>query len=94
MKGSEKQIAWANDILANINKIYAEAENFPAPENVKKALAAQKEAINAAEFAGDIIDLFGSINFNGEVPHDLPFIVSVFRVRVPSTEGQKKILMK
>lgn len=94
MKGSEKQISWANDILANINKTYADAENFPASESTKKVLAAQKQAINAAEYAGDIIDLFGKINFTGDVRHDLPFIVAVFRVVKPNTEGQKKILMK
>lgn len=53
-----------------------------------------RASINAAEYAGDIIHLFGHIHFNGDVKHDLPYIVSQFKIVAPTTEGEKKILMK
>ncbi len=94
MKGSEKQITWANEILKNINKTYDAAAKMPAPDSVRKVMAAQKASINSAEHAGDIISLFGKINFKGDVREDLPWILAVFKTTVPMTTGQEKILMK
>ena len=94
MKGSEKQIAWATEILENINKAFDASEALPASPAHRERLNAMRASINAAEYAGDIIHLFGHIHFNGDVKHDLPFIVSPFKIAVPSTEGEKKILMK
>ena len=76
MKGSVKQIAWATDILENINNAFEAAEAFPASPAHRERLNAMRASINAAEHAGDIIHLFGHIHFNGDVKHDLPFIVS------------------
>ena len=94
MKGSVKQIAWATDILENINKAFEAAEAFPASPAHRERLNAMRASINAAEYAGDIIHLFGHIHFNGDVKHDLPYIVSQFKIVAPTTEGEKKILMK
>lgn len=94
MKGTDKQIAWATDILDNINKTFDAAESLPASPAIKDRMHAMRTSINAAEYAGDIIHLFGYIHFNGDVKHDLPFIISPFKIVSPSTEGEKKILMK
>ena len=94
MKGTEKQISWATKILDNINKTFELSKSFPASPAVKERMAAMLTAINSADYAGDLIHLFGDIQFNGDVKHDLPQIIAQFKVAAPATEGEKKILMK
>ncbi len=51
MKGTDKQIAWATDILDNINKTFDAAEFLPASPAIKDRMHAMRTSINAAEYA-------------------------------------------
>ena len=65
MKGTDKQIAWATTIQANVigsfEKFIEDIKVFNAPEEIKASNIAgcrdRIEAMNAAEYASDIIDL-------------------------------------
>ena len=50
MKGTDKQIAWATDILDNINKTFDAAEFLPASPAIKDRMHAMRTSINAAEY--------------------------------------------
>ena len=102
MKGTEKQIAWATDIRANViasfEKFIEDIKVFDAPEEIKTANIAgckeRIEALNNAEYAGDIIDLFKDIRFTGDNEKDFPKVMAVYNTTRPNTDGQKKILCK
>lgn len=102
MKGSAKQIAWAEEIRANVvssfDKFIEDIKAFDAPEEVKAANIAgcqeRIEALNAAEYAGDIIDLFKDIRFTGNVDVDFPKVMAVYRVTKANTPGEKEILRR
>lgn len=102
MKGTEKQIAWATDIQANViasfEKFIEDIKVFDAPEEIKAANIAgcqeRIEALTAAEYAGDIIDLFKDIRFTGDSAKDLPKVVAVYRVTKANTPGEKEILRR
>lgn len=94
MRGSEKQISWASEIVENLNKTFEATAKMPAPDRVRKQLETMQAAINSADYAGDIINLFKDIHFNGDVRHDLSCIMSVYKIAVPMTDGEKKILAK
>lgn len=79
MKGTEKQIAWAEDIRARLNSILNEtmdrinAEAAAHPEQADKAeqarvmVSGMAEKINGFDgYAGDLIDVFAEArNFRG-----------------------------
>jgi hypothetical protein len=102
MKGTDKQIAWATDIQANViasfEKFIEDIKVFDAPEEIKAAnIAGCKErivALNDTEYAGDIIDLFKDIRFTGDSEKDFPKVMAVYNTTCPNTDGQKKILCK
>lgn len=92
MKGTEKQIGWANEIMGRLNDILDQImANIPDRYNQqqKDAMTAMIEQmrgqINGAEYAGDVIDLFKGV----KTPEDL---MSMWRVALPNTAGQHKIL--
>ena len=64
MKGTEKQIAWANDIIDNIKEIFKAAEeaqpNHPMIEQVKELHSKIIENMNNM-YAGYIIDDFKNV---------------------------------
>lgn len=77
MRGSEKQIKWATEIRDNVIKTYTEAipiledlaPNLEAYEKVKQLLTARIELLKDENIhAGDIIDIFKDIRFNGDKP--------------------------
>lgn len=77
MKGSEKQIKWAEDIKANIIRVYegakaANAGNAAAAEQFDAAI----DKINSIEDAGLIIDLYHLAKFNGDLQHDFAQIAA------------------
>lgn len=102
MKGTDKQIAWATDIQANFiasfEKFIEDIQSADVSKEIKAANIAgckeRIEALNAAEYAGDIIDLFKDIRFTGDVEKDFPKVVAVYNTTRPNTDGQKKILCK
>lgn len=100
LKGSEKQIAWAQEIKHNIKKAFDGATaHFDGLQDARaeeaKALVQGKwERLNNAKYAGDIIDLFGHIHFSGDAAQDFGKICAVYKTSAPQTEGQKEILGK
>lgn len=102
MKGSAKQIAWAEEIRANVvssfEKFIEDIKAFDAPEEIKVANIAgcreRIEALTSAEYAGDIIDLFKDIRFTGNVEVDFPKVMAVYRVTKANTPGEKEILRR
>lgn len=103
MLGSEKQVKWATEIRNNIiNTLKAVIADF-APmadtnEMVRNNIAdvqARIDLLTADNIhAGDIIDLFKGIRFSGDHTKDFEGIISVYRVAVPNTDGQRTILMR
>lgn len=59
MKGSEKQIAWATEIMNKVNPVM-DWTIANAPENLKSRFTAIKETVNNA-YAGKIIDCFADV---------------------------------
>jgi hypothetical protein len=103
MRGSEKQIKWASEISENIihtmeNVIAAIKADPQFDPQIHTRNIAECEtvikAVKSCEYAGDIIDCFKDIHFKGDVYEDFGEIRAVYRVTVPTTEGQKKLLMK
>lgn len=103
MKGSEKQITWAASILETVNSIFDDmAAMFKAdpkaPQSAKdtalKNLEAQRERVNSAECASDIISLFRDIERTDNPMDGASALCAVYRVRLPETDGQRKILGK
>lgn len=95
MKGSEKQIAWATEIRENIIHAFESSKSgIPAGHPVLAKIDGMIQRLNAAEYAGDIIDLFKDIQFNGDPRHDVPWIMAMYKVCPGMTDGQKAILGK
>ena len=102
MKGSEKQVRWAeeirNNVVSSFEKFIEDIKAFDAPEEIKAANIAgckeRIEALNDAEYAGDIIDLFKDIRFAGSNETDFPKVMAIYNTTRPNTDGQKKILCK
>lgn len=100
MKGSVKQIAWAEKIQQNvINTLTAALADMAAadaPKEIKeeniREFTKRLEAIKAAEYAGDVIDLFKDVCFYGDVQKDFPQVLAVYQSIVPHPERQRTIL--
>lgn len=101
MKGTEKQIKWASEILGNINKTFDTYKSLCPANCPTKAVAdaqiaqisAKQSLLNAEDaYAGDIIDLFKGIRFTGDWRKDFPEVLSVYRVSNPSTVTAKQLL--
>lgn len=102
MKGTAKQITWAEEIrhnvLASFGKAIEDIKNSDAPEEIKTANIAgcvkRVDALTAAEYAGDVINLFKDIRFTGDNATDFPKVMAVYRVTRPNTPGERAILCK
>lgn len=103
MKGTEKQITWAANILETVNAIFDDmAAMFNADPNAPQAakdaalknLEAQRERVNSAEDAGDIIALFRDVKRTDNPMDGASALCAVFRITSPYTDGQRKILGK
>lgn len=103
MKGTEKQIKWAEEIRANIIKTLERAlcdlknelpENDPQLAQILKVWDARIAALNTCEYADDIIELFKGVKFTGDYTVDSQKLMPVYRVSVGYTEGQKKLLCR
>jgi len=98
MKGTDKQVAWAQEIRQNViailNKTIEDIKAMNAPEASANKLIGEINdkiaALNEAEYAGDIIDLFKGIRADS-TPQK---VFAVYNTRTPMTEGQKAILCK
>ena len=92
MKGSEKQINWANEIIERLDSVMDSIiANIPSNYNdqqkamMTNVIEGMRSNIHSADYAGDIIDLFKNV----KTPQDL---MGMWRVTVPNTPGQHKIL--
>ena len=92
MKGSEKQINWANEIIERLDSVMDSIiANIPSNYNdqqkamMTNVIEGMRGNIHSADYAGDIIDLFKDV----KTPQDL---MGMWRVTVPNTPGQHKIL--
>ena len=92
MKGSEKQINWANEIIERLDSVMDSIiANIPSNYNdqqkamMTNIIEGMRGNIHSADYAGDIIDLFKDV----KTPEDL---MGMWRVTVPNTPGQHKIL--
>ena len=100
MRGSEKQLKWANDIIRNIRAAWEVAKNDEKSKAMPGYAAgvalweARIDRLKNADYAGDIIDLFKDIWFTDDQWHNMCDIISVYNIKRPYTEGQSKILGK
>ena len=92
MKGSEKQISWSNEIITRLDSVMDQiVANIPdrytqeQKAMMTNMLEGVRSSIHGAEYAGDVIDLFKDV----KTPEDL---MGMWRVTVPNTPGQHKIL--
>lgn len=72
MKGTEKQIAWAEDLkekaIAALEWM-RENPSDPGKENIEmwnKGIDFQVDRINSVEYAGKLIDILRFVNFNND----------------------------
>lgn len=93
MKGTEKQIQWARELQARVvstfERLKAERADQPAEVEYAKRMIA---AINGAEYAGSVINLFKSYKPNGDMQHDVMALAAIYRVAVPNSDDERKIL--
>ena len=102
MKGSEKQVAWAEESRNTVISIFrgaaAEIEKQETNQDLKEkniaAIEMRISAIQSADYAGDIINLFKGIHNTGDVARDFSKLLAIYRVNVPCTAGEQKILCK
>ena len=86
MKGTEKQIAWAEEIKARtiktIDAAIAHLEGMSAPAEKKAAAIAELnrrlDVVSRMQYAGDMIDGFKNVG-GDDLNHDLSVINAAFK---------------
>ena len=101
MKGTEKQIAWAEEIktatLEAIDRLIADGQQYagnPKADALLAKLSSQRDAINACEYAADIIDCFASVKPYKPVEDRCKAFIAASRVHLPQNKAQEKLLGK
>ena len=106
MKGTEKQISWATEIVKTANTILANTleDTKPmleaAPDAQKKIFEANMSDLRAKldrmedpeTHASDIIDLFKGLRVTDDHNADFGSLIAVYRVATPNTAGQRTLL--
>ena len=78
MTGTEKQIKWANEIMAKVNPVFDwTIENAPAA-NIKEYAESVKNTVNAA-YAGKIIDCYKNYEATGNNEKDMQSVFSKYK---------------
>lgn len=92
MKGTEKQINWASEIINRLDGVLDQiVTNIPdeCPQEQKDMMSTFVEQlrsrIHGADYAGDIIDLFKNVKTTNN-------LMGMWRITRPATPGQHKIL--
>jgi hypothetical protein len=88
MKGTEKQVAWAEEIKARtvkaINDTIAHLETMDAPADKKAAAIAEQmrrlDVVTHIQLASDMIDDFQSVR-GEDLRHDVSVISAAFKFR-------------
>lgn len=83
MKGSEKQIKWAEDIKANLVKTYMGVIPM-MPEADRPKMEKAIEMLNSIEQAGIIIEAYKAVKFSGVVQKDIMAIMTTHRNMTPA----------
>ncbi len=86
MKGTEKQIAWAEEIKARtiktINDTISQLATMPAPADKKAAAIAEQsrrlDVVNRIQLASDMIDGFKAVG-GDDLRHDVSVINAAFK---------------
>lgn len=93
MRGSEKQIKWAEDIKVNVLAVISEAitacESSSISDAQKAAFVGQmntlKFNVENVEYAGDLIEVFRNVEPTGDYKHDISVLKSALRGDVNKT---------
>lgn len=83
MKGSEKQIKWAEDIKANLVKTYMGVIPM-MPEADRPQMEKAIEMLNSIEQAGIIIEAYKAVKFSGDIQQDIMAIMTAHRNMTPA----------
>lgn len=97
MRGTEKQIVWANKIIGAFESALSEMEKTPEATSrpqVVEYYRIRLEILKTAKNAWDVIDLFKDVDLKANCFVVLLGFRSVYRVAWPNTEEQKRILMR
>lgn len=94
MRGSEKQIRWANDIIARVCGVLNGAcEQVKDNPNEVKMYDRLITSIKGADYAGDVIDMFADYTVTGNLQRDFNSLIGIYRFYGKNgTDAQKKIL--
>ena len=93
MRGSEKQIKWAEDIKVNVLAVISEAITACESSNIsdaqKAAFVGQMNTLKFnfenVEYAGDLIEVFRDVEPTGDYKHDISVLKSALRGDVNKT---------
>lgn len=93
MRGSEKQIRWAEEIKVNVLAVISEAITACESSNIsdaqKAAFVSQmntlKFNVENVEYAGDLIEVFRDVEPTGDYKHDISVLKSALRGDVNKT---------
>lgn len=95
MNGTDKQIQWAEEIRARVvsvlERLKAERADQPAEVEYADKLI---DAINGAEYAGSVINLFKGFRPTGDMQHDVMSLASIYRITRPISADERAILCK
>nr|DAM41062.1 MAG TPA: hypothetical protein [Caudoviricetes sp.] len=88
MRGSEKQIRWANGIKENVLAIIDDAVAACESSNISDAQKASfigqmntiKYNVENVDYAGELIDVFASVKHTGDFKADLKAFKSALRI--------------
>lgn len=88
MRGSEKQIRWAEDIKVNVLAIIADAVAACESSNISDAqkasfvgqMEAIKHNIETVDYAGELINVFASVKHTGDFKADLKAFKVALRI--------------
>ena len=94
MKGSEKQIRWANDLTDRVCGVLSKAcEQVKSNPNEVAMYNHLIEAIKGAELASDVIEMFKDYNVTGDLKKDFNALIHVYNFYGKiGTESQRKAL--
>ena len=89
MRGSEKQIVWANELKATVVKVLNDAvkmQKAVAPQLVEniKGFEALRDAVESFDgYAGDVIGMFGDYKarwLTGDISKDTWHLLDIIRI--------------
>lgn len=101
MRGSKKQLMWANDIqtatLDAIDYLIAEGQKYkgiPNADALLNKLASQRDAVANCAYAGDMIDCFEQVNLEHDSRGRAKAFLAACRIVKPNSPAQCRMLGK